>query len=111
MIIAGSDTTINPVTVTRKNFTLRIKKSSLDGASWEDPALNKGVDIGDDVKIGSETVQVDLDNALLNTKELPTVSDLMRAMKVMKLEIGEIIDTIQMLNRMGAINADVEVVR
>jgi flagellar P-ring protein precursor FlgI len=111
VIIAGSDTTINPVTVTRKNFTLRIKKSSLDSASWEDPALNKGVDIGDDVKIGSETVQVDLDNALLNTKELPTVSDLMRAMKVMKLEIGEIIDTIQMLNRMGAINADVEVVR
>jgi flagellar P-ring protein precursor FlgI len=111
VIIAGSDTTINPVTVSRKNFTLRIKKSPLDTASWEDPAKNRGVDIGDDAKIGDEAVQINIDNALLNTKELPTVSDLMRAMKVMKLEIGEIIDTIRMLNSMGAINADVEIVR
>ncbi len=111
VIIAGSDTTINPVTVTRKNFTLRIKKSSLDTASWDDATKNLGVDIGDDAKIGDQAVQVNLDNALLNTKELPTVSDLMRAMKVMKLEIKEIIDTIQMLNSMGAINADVEVVK
>lgn len=111
VIIAGSDTTINPVTVSRKNFTLRIKKSPLDTASWDNAAQNPGVDIGDDAKIGDEAVQVNLDNALLNTKELPTVSDLMRAMKVMKLEIGEIIDTIRMLNSMGAINAEVEIVR
>ena len=111
VIIAGSDTTIKPVTVTRKNFTLRIKKSPLNDAQWADNAQNPGVDIGDDVKLGKEAVQVDLSNALLNTKGLPTVSDLMRAMKVMKLEVGEIIDTIQMLNSMGAINADVEIVR
>lgn len=111
VIIAGSDTTIKPVTVTRKNFTLKIKKSPLDTPSWNDPALNPGIDIGDDVKVGDDAVQVNINNALINTKELPTVSDLMRAMKVMKLETTEIIDTLQMLNSMGALNADVEIVR
>ena len=111
IIIAGANITINPVTISRKGFTLRIKKSNLNEKDWKDLALNKGLDIGDDVIIGDKAVQVNLDNALINTKKLPTISDLMRSMKVMKLDISEIIDTIKMLDSLGAIDADVEIVR
>jgi len=111
IIIAGADITINPVTISRKNFTIRIKKSNLDDKGWADPATNIGVDIGDDVNIGQKAIEVNVDNALVNTKQQPTVSDLMRAMKTMKVNITEIIETIKMLDRLGAINADVEMVR
>jgi flagellar P-ring protein precursor FlgI len=111
IIIAGADITINPVTISRKNFTLRIKKSLLDDKGWEDPVKNIGVDIGDEVTIGQKAVEVDVNNALINTKNQPTVSDLMRAMKTMKLGITEIIETIKMLDSLGAINANVEMVR
>ena len=111
MIIAGSDIQIEPVTISRKDFTLRIKKTPLTDKQWEDPAVNAGIDIGDDVKLGNDAVEVNLDNTLINTKKPPTVSDLMRAMKTMKLPINEIIDTIRSLNSLGAINADVEIVR
>ena len=111
IIIAGADITINPVTISRKNFTLRIKKSLLDDKEWEDPVKNVGVNIGDEVSIGQKAVAVDVNNALINTKRQPTVSDLMRAMKTMKLSITEIIETIKMLDGLGAINANVEMVR
>jgi len=111
IIVAGADITINPVTISRKNFTLRIKKSALDDKGWEDANKNSGIDIGDDAKIGDDAVEVNIDNAMLNTKNQPTVSDLMRAMKTMKLNISEIIETIKMLDSLGAINADVEMVR
>lgn len=110
IIVAGADITINPVTISRKGFTLRIKKSSFTDKEWADPAKNIGIEIGDDVVIGKKAVNVDLDNALINTKRQPTVSDLMRAMKIMKLNITEIIETIKMLDDLGAINADVEMV-
>jgi flagellar P-ring protein precursor FlgI len=102
IIIAGSDITINPVTISRKGFTLRIKKGNLN---------EKGLNIGDDVTIGNQAIQVDLNNALINTKQLPTISDLKRSMKIMKLDISEIIDTIKMLDSLGAIDADIEIVR
>lgn len=111
IIVAGADITINPVTISRKDFTLRIKKSNLDDKSWADPVKNVGLDIGDDVKIGKKPIVVNVDNALINTKQQPTVSDLMRAMKTMKLDITEIIETIKMLDKLGAINANVEMVR
>ncbi len=111
IIIAGADITINPVTISRKGFTIRIKKSKLDEKGWQDKAINKGLDIGDDVTIGDTPVQVNLDNALINTKQLPTISDLMRSLKVMKVDISEIIDTIKMLDSLGAIDAEVEIVR
>ena len=111
VVIAGADIEISPVTISQDKFTLRIKKSSLDDTDWEDAAKNVGLDIGDDVKIGNKPVEVNLNNALINTKKQPTVSDLMRAMKIMKLEISEIINTIKMLDSLGAINAEVEVVR
>lgn len=115
IIIAGADITINPVTISRDNFTLRIKKSSLDDKGWADDNANAGLDLGDDVKIGKDAAQtieeVNIDNALINTKKQPTISDLMRAMKVMKVELSEIIETIKMLDGLGAINADVEIVR
>jgi flagellar P-ring protein FlgI len=111
IIIAGADITINPVTISRKGFTIRIKKTKLDEKGWQDKAINKGLDIGDDVIIGDTPVQVNLDNALINTKQLPTISDLMRSLKVMKVEISEIIDTIKMLDSLGAIDAEVEIVR
>jgi flagellar basal body P-ring protein FlgI len=111
VIVAGANITINPVTISRKNFTIRIKKSSLDDKAWADTTKNVGMDIGDNVVIGQQPTVVNLDNALVNTKQQPTVSDLMRAMKVMKLDITQIIETIKMLDKLGAINADVEIVR
>ena len=115
IIVAGADITINPVTISRKNFTIRIKKSDLSDKEWEDPVKNAGIDVGDDTKVekipGALVPAIDIDNALLNTKKQPTVSDLMRAMKMMKLDIMEIIETIKMLDNLGAINADVEMVR
>jgi flagellar P-ring protein precursor FlgI len=111
IIIAGADITINPVTISRKNFTLRIKKSTMKDKEWADPTKNVGVGIGDDVNIGQKAVVVNINNALINTKNQPTVSDLMRAMKTMKLSITEIIETIKMLDSLGAINASVEMVR
>ncbi|MGB5867699.1 MAG: flagellar basal body P-ring protein FlgI [Arcobacteraceae bacterium] len=115
IIIAGADITINPVTISRKNFTIRIKKSGLSDKAWEDPVANPGVNVGDDTRVekipGVAIPAIDIDNALVNTKAQPTVSDLMRAMKTMKLDIMEIIETIKMLDSLGAINADVEMVR
>jgi len=113
IIIAGADITINPVTISRKNFTIRIKKSNLADKEWEDPLKNIGVNVGDNAVVEKipGAVAVDIDNALINTKNQPTVSDLMRAMKTMKLDIIEIIETIKMLDSLGAINADVEMVR
>ena len=94
MSVAGAKNTINPVTISRKNFTIRIKKSDLDDKAWADTTKNVGMDIGDNVVIGQQPTVVNLDNALVNTKQQPTVSDLMRAMKVMKLDITQIIETI-----------------
>ncbi len=115
IIVAGADITINPVTISRKNFTIRIKKSNLSDKAWEDPVANPGVNVGDDTRVekipGVAIPAIDIDNALINTKEQPTVSDLMRAMKTMKLDIMEIIETIKMLDSLGAINADVEMVK
>ena len=112
-IVAGADITINPVTISRENFTIRIRKSGFGEKEWNDPAKNKGVDIGDDTKVeklpGVQAVTID--NALMNSKNQPTVSDLMRALKTMKIKIPEIIETIKMLDKLGAINADVEMVR
>ncbi len=111
IIVAGADITIGPVTVSRKGFTLRIKKSDLDDKGW-DNALNNGIDVGDETKIEKiPGVVVDIDNALINTRSQPTVSDLMRAMKTMKVDIKEIIETIRMIDSLGAINADVEMVK
>ncbi len=111
IIIAGSDIIVQPVTVSRKGFTLRIKNKILNDEDWNNQALNAGLDIGDDVKIGDKPVQIDLNNALINSKGLPTISDLMRAMKVMKLDIRDIIETIEMLKSLGAIDAQIEIMR
>jgi flagellar P-ring protein precursor FlgI len=111
IVIAGADITIQPVTVSREKFTLRIKKPDLTDEEWDDPVKNVGSDIGDDVKIGNKPVQINLNNALINTRKLPTISDLMRAMKLMKLDMKDIIETIEMLKNLGAIEAQIEMVR
>jgi len=118
IIVAGSDITINPVTISRENFTLRVEKTNMNDKEWNDPAKNTGTNIGDDSVIqqvpeeaAQNAQEVVIDNALLDTKEQPTVSDLMKAMKTMKLDISQIIDTFQMLDEMGAINADVEIIK
>ena len=110
IIIAGADIVIYPVTVSRRNFTIRIKHKDLTDKQWNDSAVNIGFDIGDNVKIGNKPVEINLNNALINTKAKPTVSDLMRAMKLMKLDIKDIIETIQMLKNLGAIDAEIETV-
>ncbi|WP_419771284.1 MAG: flagellar basal body P-ring protein FlgI [Candidatus Marinarcus sp.] len=108
-IIAGADIVIQPVTITRDTFTLRIKKTDLTNNDWNDPAKNMGQDIGDSVKIDQKPTIINLDNALVNTKNLPTVSDLMRAMKVMKLPIADIIETLKMIKDLGAIDVEMEI--
>ncbi|KAB7885930.1 flagellar basal body P-ring protein FlgI [Poseidonibacter ostreae] len=107
-VIAGADIVISPVTIARDSFTIRIKKSTLNEPQWNDPKYNKGVDVGDDVKIADKPA-VDINNAMINTKEAPTVSDLVRAMKVMKLPMTEIIDTLKMIKEMGAIDVEFEI--
>ncbi len=107
-IIAGDDIQISPVTVARNNFTLRIKQKQLAPNVWNDPQLNPGVDIGDNVKIGNNST-IDINNALINTQSLPTVSDLVRSMKIMNLSMVEIIDTLKMIKEMGAIDVEFEI--
>ena len=46
---------------------------------------------------------------MINTKANPTVSDLVRSMKVMKLPMSEIIDTLKLIKEMGAMDVDIEV--
>ena len=111
LIVAGADILIHPVVISRKDFILRIKKLDVSDEDWLNPAVNKGVDIGDNVKIGVKPTEVNLNNALVNSKALPTVSDLMRAMKLMKLDIRDIIETIESLKDLGAIEAQIEIVR
>ncbi|MBD3840577.1 MAG: flagellar basal body P-ring protein FlgI [Campylobacterales bacterium] len=113
-IIAGSDIIVEPVTISRKDFTLRIKKTSLTDKQWEDPAVNTGANIGDDVTVDTRNIDpavttVNFNNTLVDTKKPPTVSDLMRVLKTMNIPITEIIETIKLLDGLGAINAEVEV--
>ena len=107
-VIMGGDIPIDPVTIARGSFSIRIDKTGLSDAGWKDSAQNPGVDIGDDVKIANKPV-INIDNAMINTKGTPTISDLVRAMKVMKLPMSEIIDTLKMIKEMGAINVEIEV--
>lgn len=107
-VISGGEIPIDPVTIARDKFTIRIAKSGLSNDAWNDVAQNPGVDIGDNVKIADKPV-INIDNAMINTKGTPTVSDLVRSMKVMKLPMQEIIDTLKMIKEMGAIDVDIEV--
>ena len=107
-VITGGDIPIDPVTIARDTFTIKINKTPLDDNAWNDAKQNPGVDIGDNVKITDKPV-INIDNAMINTKGTPTVSDLVRSMKVMKLPMTEIIDTLKMIKEMGAIDVDIEV--
>ena len=100
-IIAGGNIAIAPVTLARDSFTLRIKQTGINDTP--------GVDIGDDVKIGNNATEVNINNALINSKNEPTVSDLMRAMKIMKLPIEDIIESIEMLKDLNAIDVELEI--
>jgi flagellar P-ring protein precursor FlgI len=111
IIIAGSDIKIKPITISQKDFTIKIKKSNLSKKEFDDNTINTGVDIGDNVKIGQKAVNINLNNALVNSYNEPTVSDLMRAMKTMKLDIKQIIQTLQMLKELNAIDAKLEIIR
>ncbi len=106
-ILAGGDIIIDPVTIARDTFTIRINKTGLGEVDWNNPTINTGIDIGDDVRIADKPV-IDINNAMINTKNPPTVADLVRSMKVMKLPMKEIIDTLKMIKDMGAIDVDIE---
>ena len=111
IIVAGSDIKIKPITISQKDFTIKIKQLNVSNEDFSDSIKNPGVDIGDGVKIGTKPVNINLNNALVNTKQLPTVSDLMRSMKIMKLDITQIIKTLQMLKELNAIDAKLEIIR
>jgi flagellar P-ring protein precursor FlgI len=106
-IITGADIPISPVTVARNDFTLRIKQSTLNDGQWRDPKTNTGTNIGDDVVIADKPA-ININNAMINTKRQPTVSDLVRAMKVMNLPMSEIIDTLKTIKELGAIDVELE---
>jgi flagellar P-ring protein precursor FlgI len=115
MIIAGADIIVEPVTISRKDFTLRIKKTTLSDKQWADPAVNTGANAGDDVSVDTKNIDpnintVNFNNTLIDTKKPPTISDLMRIMKTMNVSINEIIETIKLLDSLGAVNADVEII-
>ncbi|MEA1914587.1 MAG: flagellar basal body P-ring protein FlgI [Campylobacterota bacterium] len=111
MIIAGANVVIQPVTVVRDNFTIRIQKTPLNPKDWNNPMLNKGEDIGDDIKLGGKPVKVTLDNVLMNSKKLPTVADLLRTMKVMKVPVSDIVETLKLIKDLGALDVDLEIRR
>ena len=52
-VIAGGDIPITPITISRDSFTLRIDKTNLDDVDWNNPTINKGVDVGDGIKIST----------------------------------------------------------
>ena len=108
MIISGHEIEIGPVTVTKENFIIRIKQSDLNNEQWDNVEVNKGMNIGDDIVIADKPV-VDLNNTMLNTKGLPKVSDLVRAMKVMKLPMKDIIETLKLLKELGALDVELEI--
>ena len=109
LLVAGQNIEIKPVVVAMKDFTLRIKKWDKPDSDFNDKIKNPGSDIGDDVIIGNKPQKINLNNALITTKKRPIVGDLIRAMKLMKLDIKDIIDTIKLLKELGAINADIEI--
>ncbi len=109
LVIAGANIPIDPVTIAKNNFTIRIKKSPLNEQEWDDKKINKGKDIGDDVRIDNKPVAVNIDNTLLNSKKTPTVSDLVRAMKVMNIPMVDIISTIKMIKDLGALDVEIEI--
>jgi flagellar P-ring protein precursor FlgI len=111
IIVMGSDIKIKPTTITQKDFTIKIKQLKTSPEDFANPTINTGVNIGDKVTIGNKPVNINLNNALINSYREPTVSDLMRSMKIMKLDIKQIIKTIQMLKEIGAIDARIELVR
>lgn len=102
-IVTGADIPIGPVTVARDSFTIKIKKPNMQFDSIEGAK-----DLGDGVKLENKPVSVNIDNTLMSTSKQPTVSDLVRAMKVMKLPMTEIIDTLKMIKELGAIDVELE---
>ncbi len=108
-IIAGADIPIDPITVAKGNFTIRIKKFPLEEFQWDNKRVNPGKNIGDDVKLDNKPIAVEINNTLMNSKGTPTVSDLVRAMKVMKLPMTDIIDTLKMIKDMGALDVELEI--
>jgi flagellar P-ring protein precursor FlgI len=108
MIISGNEIEIGPVTVTKENFIIRIKQTDLNSEEWDNIEVNKGMNIGDDIVIADKPI-VDLDNTMVNTKGLPKVSDLVRAMKVMKLPMIDIIETLKLIKELGALDVELEI--
>ena len=108
IVVAGGDIRIKPVTISQQDFAIKIKNV---GDKFDDNQKNPGVNIGDGVKIGTKPIKINLFNALVQTKKPPTISDLIRAMKIMKLDINQIIQTLQMLEKLNAIDARLEIIR
>jgi len=111
IIVTGSDIKIKPITISQKDFTIKIKQNVGTLEEFKDTTKNPGKDIGDNVTVGNAPVQVDVQNALVRSYEEPTVSDLMRAMKVMKIEMTQIIQTLQMLKELNALDAKLEIIQ
>lgn len=110
IIVAGNDIEIKPVTITMEHFTIKFKQFGQTKEIFNNEFNQESFDLGDDLKVGKETTKINLNNALVNSFHKPTISDLMRSMKAMKLEIGDIIEVIRTLNELNAIDAKLKLI-
>ena len=58
------DIPIDPITIARDKFTIRIAKTTLNEKNWNDTKANPGLDIGDNVKIADKPV-INVDNDIV----------------------------------------------
>lgn len=112
IIVAGSRIRIRPVTISLDDFTIKIKQLRVTKRNPTNPEVHSGIDIGEDV--GLDLVQstpLPLNNIVVNSFDYPNISDLMRTMRIMKLDINQIIKTLRMLEKLNAIDARLEIIR
>jgi flagellar P-ring protein precursor FlgI len=102
IILTGEDIEIKPFNIVQPNYSLTIK-SQVD-------SIKGGYSLGKNINIRTDDEKINLDDTLVSTTKIPTVAQLVRAMKVMKLGMGDILTTLRMLSEGGAIDAKIEVV-
>ncbi len=102
-IIAGENVVIKPFSLVQPRFSITIKAKV--------PDIKGGTKIDSGVSVKTKDGEIDLNDAVVSSTQEPTVAQLIRAMKIMKLSMGDIITALSLLSDSGAIDAKIEVVR
>jgi len=103
IILAGENVKIKPFSLVQPRFSITIKSKVTSLKS------GKSIDVG--VNIATKDGEINLDDAVISSTKEPTVAQLVRAMKIMKLNMNDIVNALNLLSRGGAIDAKIEVVR